>query len=379
VTEPSTHDSFLELLRNVSVLRVVFLHLVLRPTLIYLPWVQWIYPGMPEIFFVAGVLAVKSLQRRPARQVIADRLRRVLLPYAVFVPVALGAMFVTDYRSKSVGASLSWQGVASFLFPLVTPTGSTNRVVLWSHLWFVTVFLWLILLTPWLMKLVQRIGAFTLLVPLVVFAASITWQKLGGEASQQWARSEVLNTSQFGTFYVLGLLGGAGKLAWLTPGQFRSVRPWIAVATVLAMLGTLTALVIEPISRHRPAELYTSKSAYLFIGGAWLALALAFHRQLSTWMQHHSTRLKYWLQRCTQRTFTLYLWGLPASAIGSSAAKPLLPNRLVAVPVYVGVSLISLAVAVLVVGWVEDVGARRAPRLFPTASLRNQAAPLNRP
>jgi peptidoglycan-N-acetylglucosamine deacetylase len=360
----ASHDSFLELLRNVSVLRVVFLHLVLRPTLIYFPWVQWIYPGMPEIFFVAGTLAAVSIQRRTAQRVIPDRLRRVLIPFALYVPIALLVMAITDRRSDLPDATLSARNIRSFVFPLFTPVGSTTRVVLWSHLWFVTVFIWLILLTPVLVKLVQRIGSVTIGVPLTIFASCVAVDKL----TDFRVPSEVLNTSQFGTFYVLGLIGGYAKLGRLTPGREGASRHWLSLAALFGCCGALVALVIEPITERRPAELYSSKSAYLFIGSAWLALALAFHERLSAWVKRHPLS---WLRACTQRTFTLYLWGLPASAVGGSVAKRLLPNRWLAVPVYLFVSLVALSVAVLVVGWVEDLSARRKPRLIPPVRTQN--------
>ena len=67
----SQRDSFLDLLRAVSICRVVLLHTLLRPPVVYLPWVMWIYPGMPEVFFVSGAVTAQMLSRRPARQVIA--------------------------------------------------------------------------------------------------------------------------------------------------------------------------------------------------------------------------------------------------------------------------------------------------------------------
>jgi peptidoglycan-N-acetylglucosamine deacetylase len=276
----------------------------------------------------------------------------------MYSPLALLAMVITDRRSVAPGSTLSVRSVATFVVPVFTPTGSSNRVILWSHLWFVTVFIWLIVLTPVLVRVVQRVGALTLLIPLVVFASCIALQK----RSVWHVPTEVLNTSQFGTFYVLGLLAGYGRLGVFTPGKTGSSRPWLAVAAICAALGTMIALFIEPINRRRPAELYSSKSAYLFVGAAWLALALAFHQPLSEWVKRRPARF---LRACTQRTFTLYLWGLPADAIGTAVAKPLLPNRWLAVPVYVGVSLGALALAVVAVGWIEDVSARRKPQLFP--------------
>ncbi len=363
---PDQHDSFLELLRNVSVLRVVLLHLVLRPPLIYLPWIQWIYPGMPEIFFVSGALAAASIGRRGAAQVTIRRMRRVLLPYGVYAVVALLSMAVTDRRSADPAASLSWRSVLTFVFPLTEPTGSTTRAILWSHLWFVTVFLWLVLLTPWLLRATKHLGVGVVALPLVMVAGAV----FGRQAMQWNVPSEIGLIGQFGTYYAMGVLWAqrgprASTSAKTAPSQEtskRHARWWLVGAMVFGAAGVIVGTIIEPIRNKRPPELYSSRTAYLLIGLAWLALALAFHEPLSSWTRRHQSR---WLQACTQRTFTLYLWGLPADSIGVAVSKHLLPNRWLAVPVYVVVSLAALTAAVIAVGWVEDMSAGRRPRIVP--------------
>lgn len=363
---PDQHDSFLELLRNVSVLRVVLLHLVLRPPLVYLPWIQWIYPGMPEIFFVSGALAAASISRRGPVQVTIRRLRRVLLPYGVYAVVALISMTVTDGRSPDPAARLSWRGVLSFVFPLTEPTGSKTRAILWSHLWFVTVFLWLVLLTPLLLRATRHVGVFVVALPLLAVAGAVF-----GRQVMHWnVPSEIGLVGQFGTYYAMGLLWAQRKLGGTPLSTNRTTqltnkrhsRRWLVAALVCGAGGVVVGTIIEPIRNKRPPELYSSRSAYLLVGLAWLALALAFHEPLSNWTRRHRYR---WLQACTQRTFTLYLWGLPADSIGVAVAKRLLPNRWLAVPVYVLVSLVALSAALIAVGWVEDVSAGRRPRLLP--------------
>jgi surface polysaccharide O-acyltransferase-like enzyme len=359
-TRAAGHDSFLELLRNVSVLRVVFLHMVLRPPLVYLPWIQWVYPGMPEIFFVSGVLMAVSLSRRPSVQVVRDRIRRVILPFAAYAPLAVAAMVITDRRSALPGASVAGRDLLGYVFPFVEPGGSTTRQILWSHLWFVTAFLWVIVLSPLMIRLIDRIGVAVLVIPLGVFAGAIFVRKY----LERPVTEQVVNISQFGTFFVLGLLAGRGKLGIFQPGDRRGARWWAAIAVACGLLGTMVALVIEPINNKRPAELYSSRSAYLFIGAAWLALALAFHGPLSAWTAKHRNRF---VEACTHRTFTLYLWGLPADAVATTIAKRLLPNKWIAVPTYIGISLVTLAGAVLAFGWIEDWSARRRLRLIPIA------------
>jgi surface polysaccharide O-acyltransferase-like enzyme len=355
------HDSFLDLLRNISVLRVVFLHLVLRPPLLYFPQIQWLYPGMPEIFFVSGTLVVGSITRRGNGSVVRDRLRRVLFPYSVYVPFALVAMAVTDSRSAAPGATLSGRSALWFLIPFARPEGSTTRVILWSHLWFVTVFLWLTVCTPALVWLARRIGGWLLLAPLGVFAGAVAMNKLSGRRIPE----EFIDLGQFGTFYVLGIIGATVGWGSFKQGTKSGTQMWSILALVFFGAGIVVAKWIEPIANKKPAELYSSRTAYLFIGAAWLCVAFAAHRPIVAWVRRHPLR---WLRACSQRTFTLYLWGLPADAVGTSVGKKLMPNRLLAVPVYVTTSLVVLACAVIAFGWIEDVSARRKVRLFPAAA-----------
>jgi peptidoglycan-N-acetylglucosamine deacetylase len=155
-TQPKPRDRFLDLLRLVSVLRVVALHTASKPPVIYLPWIQWIFPGMPEVFFVSGAVTAAALRKRGAAGVVAKRLRRLLPPYYVYAAAALAVMYITDARSTEPDASLDRGDWLSFLLPVVRPTGSVDRVVLWGHLWFLTSFLWVLTLSPLLHWLYRK-------------------------------------------------------------------------------------------------------------------------------------------------------------------------------------------------------------------------------
>jgi hypothetical protein len=60
-------------------------------------------------------------------------------------------------------------------------------------------------------------------------------------------------------------------------------------------------------------------------------------------------------------------------------AKQLLPNRWIAVPIYLIVSLLSLGVAVLALGWLEDLGARRLLQLLPAGLRYREPKPQSEP
>lgn len=350
-----SRDRFLDVLRTISVTRVVLLHVLTRPPIVYLPWIQWIYPGMPEVFFVSGAVMAVSLSKRDAREVVTGRLRRLLPPFVPYAAVALAVMYATDVRSADPAATLRWGDVATWVLPFLRAEGSTTRVILWGHVWFLSAFLWLIVLSPALFAVRRRLGRYAgaeVLIPLAVFAGVVAAEKLGGMRP----REEILNASLFGTFFVLGFSYVDGWLQRVRPARLT------AMAAVCALAGVVVAFVIEPVSRKPVNELYASHTAHLLIGGAWLFAALAVAEPVRRWAA--GRRLGY-VGFLTQRTYTLFLWGPAANAVAVTVAKRLMPNQAAAIAVLLGLAFVVLCVMTMATGWVEDLAAGRPPRLVP--------------
>ena len=61
----------------------------------------------------------------------------------------------------------------------------------------------------------------------------------------------------------------------------------------------------------------------------------------------------------------MYLWGPAADAVSVTVAKRLLPHKWAAISVHIALSFTALTVAVLALGWIEDLAANRPPRLLP--------------
>jgi peptidoglycan/LPS O-acetylase OafA/YrhL len=348
-------DPFLDLLRTVSVTRVVLLHVLTRPPIVYLPWIQWIYPGMPEVFFVSGAVMAVSLAKRDASTVVRGRLRRLLPPFVPYALAALLVMRVTDVRSADPAATLRWGDVLTWLVPFLRAEGSETRVILWGHVWFLSAFLWLIVLAPLVAWLRRRLGRFAgaeVAVPLAGFATVVAWEKLAGSAP----REELVNATLFGTFFVLGFSYVDGWLGRLKASTLT------AMAVACAAAGTLTALVIEPIHRKPLNELYSSHTAHLLIGGAWLFAALAVAGPVRRWAEGRRLGCVGFL---TQRTYTLFLWGPAANAVAVTVAKRLMPDQAAAIAVLLGLAFVVLLAVTVATGWVEDWAARRPLRLVP--------------
>jgi peptidoglycan-N-acetylglucosamine deacetylase len=359
LTSPKSRDRFLDLLRLISVLRVVALHTATKPPVIYLPWIQWIFPGMPEVFFVSGAVTAAALRKRGAGGVVIKRLRRLLPPYYVYAAVALGVMYVTDARSAAPDASLDRGDWLSFLFPVVRPTGSVTRVVLWGHLWFLTSFLWVLTLSPLLHWLYRKAKLWSLLVHLLAFALVISAQKFG------WfpVRSEYIDIAMFGWFFQLGFAYDDGTLQHLNP------RKHFCLGLGLLAMGWLVAERIEPIWRKpvgslKPNELYSSSTAHFLVGAGWMFLAFAARVPITNWLSQHRARA---VDVVTQRTYTLFIWGPAANAVAMAASRKV-GGAEGNIGVYLLVTAATLCGLLLLFGWIEDWASSRKPRLLPVVT-----------
>ena len=341
-------DRFLDLLRMVSVLRVVALHTCSKPPIVYFPWIQWIFPGMPEVFFVSGAVMASPLRRRPAWTVLRGRFRRLLPPFYVYAVIALTVMIVTDIRSASPDATLRRGDVLSFVFPIVRPTGSHTRVVLWGHLWFLNAFVWVLALAPLMHWLHKRLRGSPLVLFATAFAVCVYVDKIG----HRGIRSEFYDVTLFGWFFQLGYLYDDGLLQRIRP------RTHLAIGAALGVAGWTVAEHIEPVWRKSVNELYSSQSGHLLIGAAWMFAAFAAREPITRWLQRRSGRF---LDLITKRTYTIFIWGPSANAIAFSVVRHMGMSR----PAYFAVTALSLLGLLLAFGWIEDVAAKRKPVLLP--------------
>jgi peptidoglycan-N-acetylglucosamine deacetylase len=348
---PKQRDRFLDLLRLISVLRVIALHTATKPPVIYLPWIQWIFPGMPEVFFVSGAVTANALRRRKAKAVVTKRLRRLLPPYYVYAIAALAVMAITDWRSAAPDASIDRGDWLSFLFPVVRPTGSVTRVILWGHLWFLTTFLWVLVLSPVFFWIYRRIKVWSLLIHALLFIVVIYAEK-----NQSFAlRSEYYDIAMFGWFFQLGFLYDDETLQRLKP------RIHAGIGAMLLAAGWLVAVVIEPISHKGVKELYSSASGHFLVGAGWMFLAFAVRTPVTQWLHRHRAAM---VDFVTQRTYTLFIWGPAANAVAMAASRKIGGSE-GNLPVYLFVTAITLSGLTLMFGWIEDWASSRPPRLIP--------------
>lgn len=348
-------DGFLDVVRALATIRVVLWHAFGAAALTFVA-------AMPAMFFVTGTLYTGSVDRHGARTTLFDRLRRVAPSLWLFALVAWAAMAIGAWRS---GTEWPWARAALWFLPVADPGGSTwEGGWLATPLWYLRALLWIFLLAPVVIRAARRWPvAATATASAVVVGLEVVdrraWIRPSVAPHLLWQIGDVV---LYGLFFALGVLA--------SDGRFRAVtsRQWVAIAAggvALAGAWWFTQPVPEGIVNN-------SHPMHLLVGVVWLAVAMAAQGALRVVADHRLTRPV--VTFFSQRSLTVYLWHTTAIV-----AVLWFLNRTARLPDGVWtasyVVLITAGVVVLAaaVGWVEDLAARRAPRLWPVT--RGQGAP----
>ena len=197
--EPVGRDGFLDTVRGISIVRVMFWHAF------GFWWISWVFAAMPAVFYVSGALVAKSVRSRPVAVVVRARLRRLLPPYAVFVAVSLVAVFAANpdvWRTHTVDV-LSW--IIPFQSPAPLPW---EEGWLSTPLWFLRSLILVLLATPIAVRLSRFLSP-----PMWVAVWALTLVSLDVAISQQTSirATAVLrgvgDLACFGGFFALGIAG----------------------------------------------------------------------------------------------------------------------------------------------------------------------------
>ncbi|MFD7279096.1 acyltransferase [Streptomyces sp. NPDC059862] len=367
-TDGSARDRYLDLLRSLALIRVVAYHLF------GWAWLTLLFPSMGVMFALAGSLMARSL-KRPALGVIKSRIRRLLPPLWAFGAVALTVLFAGGWRPGTL------LGLVNYVIPVGAPPypstiGSPSGLLedTWADqaigpLWYLRAYLWFVLASPLLLWAFRRAPWPTLLAPLalttIIGTGVVT---IPGETG-----NAVTDFAVYGSCWILGFAHADGLL--------RRIPRYVAVsyASLLMAFGLWWA------SAHPGPEAAWDLNDIPLAQATWsLGFVVILLHYAPSW-QSLPGRLAKWDRVVTlsnNRAVTIYLWHnalimatvpiidvmyeLPflqgdTAVAALDAADPLLMFCLVW-------PLIGLMI--LTVGWIEDIGARRRPRLWPDGGKR---------
>ncbi|MFG2429680.1 acyltransferase [Streptomyces sp. NPDC048590] len=356
-------DRYFDVLRAVALVRVVTYHTF------EWPWLGYVFPSMGVMFALAGSLMARSL-RRPPVAVVRGRLRRLLIPLWLF-GLVLGAAMLSH------GWSPGWDA-ALWVLPVGDPPGDAWGEQAWAVLWYLRAYLWFVLLSPALLPLFRR-------APLPLLALSLVPALLLGtvhDAPEGRVGSAVSDASVFLFCWLLGFAHREGVLDRLPRAYVAAVAAplmaagawWAAGHPVdgsfdlddIPLAQTLwSAGFVLLLLRLRQSPGRRGKAA----GAACSAPGPAGPPEHAPVLRRAAART---VTVFNARAVTVYLWhevALMASVplIDLMWQVPALERHLPLESVWLqfGVAWVLITVAVVSLGWVEDVAARRRPRLLP--------------
>ncbi|AGZ39885.1 acyltransferase family protein [Actinoplanes friuliensis] len=322
-------NRYLDLLRAIAIVRVVVYHST--------GWVALTiaFPAMSVMFALAGSLMAATLDRCGPLAV-ERRLRRLLPSLWAMSVIAVPAMLLT-------GLAWDWK-VLYWAFPIQDPPANGWGSMALSATWYLRDFLWFVLLSPLVLPVFRRFPRLSIAVPYLALVV-ITFLGLTPHAI-------VRDMALYGGAWLLGFAHHDGMLRRLAR------RHLVGLA---AALGTLGAAWILTHPGPRGYDLNDIPLGNALWSAAFILVALGFAPVATA---ARSSRL---ITVLNARALTIYLWHVPIIvAVTTIGERHGLPVRgAVGIGWRFVVIVALVAVAVLLVGWVEDFAAGRRPVLVP--------------
>lgn len=356
-------DPLLDLLRAVATVRVVTWHASSLPAVT-------VVAAIPVMFFVTGALFTRSTDRHGARATLRDRFRRIAPPLWAFVLVAWLLMAVAGANG---GGEVVWSRLPAWLLPLSDPTGSDWEAGwLSTPLWYLRALLWVFLLAPVALRLLQVHPRRTLVAgaAAVVVLEVVDRLRLVEPAWDDRLTWQLGDLALYGTFF---LLGAHYERRWSRVGT-ADLAVTRRGLVVLAAGGAVVAGAVAVVAPPADGIVNNSHVLHLVVGVVWLALAFAVApalRRLAT-----ARPVAAAVGVLSRRSLTVYLWHTAAIAVALWWL-----DRWGRAPVgwwalwFVGAIALLTAGFVLGAGWIEDLAARRRPQLWPMPAGRSSGAP----
>jgi hypothetical protein len=334
-------DRYFDLLRVLAIVRVSVYHMFPFAVL------ELAFPSMGVMFALAGSLMAGSLARQSAPRVLYGRVRRLLPALWVLAAVVVPAMFLVGWEERPP----LWHLVA-WIVPFADPPSSTFGLQAAEVLWYLVTYLWLVALSPVLIWSYRRARLVTILLPIVLLAV-LTAYPILPDAMLEVATDLLV----FAACWIVGFAHRDGSL--------RRVPAWLVV--VLAAACVTGGLYWSSTHPDAGGLKYIPVAYALYNVG--FVLALLRWRPRMAWLARRPG-IDRWISLINARAVTIYLWNNVAIALCFPVGDALQVWRLGKFFEigYVAIALVLLANAVLILGWVEDLAARRRLRFLPWPS-----------
>ncbi|MEU7280824.1 acyltransferase [Streptomyces sp. NPDC045431] len=362
-------DRYFDLLRALALFRVVLYHLT------GWMWLPLLFPSMGVMFALAGNLMARSLKRPPV-QVIRGRVRRLLPPLWAAGAIGVTGMLVQGWGPAEGEDTLTWWLELLFwILPLSDPPNAAELAGVpgilpgtWAEpfagpLWYIRAYLWFVLLSPLFLAALRKQPWPTIAAPLALMAALNFGYLEAGES----IAPILYGIGEFGACWILGMAHQLGVLKRLPGYVIPSVAPFIMG------LGLWWA-VDHGLSAEN--QLGNMPFASAFWGLGFVLLLLHFSPSWSEWPRP-LRRFDGAVTLLNARAVMVYLWHNVCIAIAVTMWNrlwslevmwrdlPWLMNSPWPTLIF---SWSLIAYCILMFGWLEDVAAKRRPRLWPSGA-----------
>jgi peptidoglycan/LPS O-acetylase OafA/YrhL len=334
-------DRYFDLLRAVAIVRVVAFHMFPAA------WLSMAFPAMGVMFALGGSLMARSVDRS-TEDAIFGRLRRLLPGLWLMGAVLVPTMLIMGWPGRpELAPFILW------VLPLAEPPAVEWAEPATGVLWYLVTYLWLVLLSPMLLRMYRRARLVTVVAPLLLLAGFEQISGVFGDA----AGSVGTDLLTFAACWVLGFAHRDGAL--------RAVRWWVlAPVAVAAVAGGLYWAWAHP--GEDGVDLAAVPLAYGVFSVGFVLVLLRVSPPMG-WLAR-VRHLDGLVTFCNARAVTIYLWHNVAITlsvvVGDAVQVWRVGDRFVDVG-YTVVAVLLVVVAVLLVGWVEDLAARRPVTLLP--------------
>ncbi|MEU6974178.1 acyltransferase [Kitasatospora aureofaciens] len=346
-------DRYIDTIRAVAIVRVVLMHTL------NIGWLTVVFPSMGIMFALAGSLMAASLDKS-GLVTVGHRLRRLMPPYWVLGVVAVTVMLIHGWTAADATAPTDAK-LLFWILPLNAPPASDWGGAFNGVLWYISTYLWFVLLSPVLLPLFRRLPVVMLAVPFLLVYVFI---------SQSFGLNDEVTGSitDLCTYLACWLLGFALRDGMLHRVGWRVVLP-IVVAT--AVVGAWLAWANQG---GLDFDLTADAMANAYWSFAFVLLLLRWQPDM-TWLARLPL-LDRVISLFNARAVTIYLWHYPGMFFTSLLLAAVTVGEDTAgwAPLLVLGTLLWTGAAVLLLGWVEDFAARRRPRLIPAFGASRRVA-----
>ncbi|MFV2021754.1 acyltransferase family protein [Micromonospora sp. LOL_023] len=294
------------------------------------------------MFGIAGHLMAASLDRYgPAA--VARRMVRMILPFWAFSLVALALMHSVG-RPADPARRIGWDELIWWILPLQVPSAG-EATWAWPFtigLWYISTYLWLILISPVALLLIRRWPGSCVVASIVILIGFHL-----GQIEQGFYIVSYLPC------WLLGLASHGGRL------QRIPARTFYATASALAVVGGCWIAIF--MATHPATALNHVPIATTLWSMAWAVVLLRPHSRVQLHRLSEYPAVCQVLRLINTWAVTIYLWHIVAGALIVAVLTPALPPDSAANLVLrvIGMAILT-ALAVVSFGWVETLSSRYA-------------------